>query len=154
VIELNLKKATDLSKACVWKFEHWRHRHKKMDRPDAVDMLIDTLKDLIEEAKKEDLKLAPFIGIDCPGIIAKDGAIERGAQNLPGRWASRKFHLPGAIYDQIPKIEGEETAIIMHNDAVVQGLSEVPYMRDVERWGVLTIGTGLGNARFTNRKDD
>ncbi len=40
----------------------------------------------------------------------------------------------------------------MHNDAVVQGLSEVPYMKDVERWGVLTIGTGLGNARFTNRK--
>jgi hypothetical protein len=25
-------------------------------------------------------------------------------------------------------------------------------MRDVEHWGVLTIGTGLGNARFTNRK--
>jgi hypothetical protein len=27
-------------------------------------------------------------------------------------------------------------------------------MQDVERWGVLTIGTGLGNARFTNRKKD
>jgi hypothetical protein len=39
----------------------------------------------------------------------------------------------------------------MHNDAVVQGLSEVPNMRDVESWGVLTIGTGLGNAHFTNR---
>ena len=39
----------------------------------------------------------------------------------------------------------------MHNDAVVQGLSEVPAMQDVARWGVLTIGTGLGNARFTNR---
>jgi hypothetical protein len=39
----------------------------------------------------------------------------------------------------------------MHNDAVVQGLSEVPNMQDVARWGVLTIGTGLGNARFTNR---
>jgi hypothetical protein len=25
-------------------------------------------------------------------------------------------------------------------------------MQDVERWGVLTIGTGLGNARFTNRR--
>ena len=25
VVELNLKKATDLSKACVWKFELWRH---------------------------------------------------------------------------------------------------------------------------------
>jgi hypothetical protein len=26
-------------------------------------------------------------------------------------------------------------------------------MRDVKHWGVLTIGTGLGNARFTNRKN-
>ncbi len=42
----------------------------------------------------------------------------------------------------------------MHNDAVVQGLSEIPYMRDVKRWGVLTIETGLGNARFTNRNSD
>jgi hypothetical protein len=33
----------------------------------------------------------------------------------------------------------------------VQGLSQVPWMGDVARWGVLTIGTGLGNARFTNR---
>jgi hypothetical protein len=30
-------------------------------------------------------------------------------------------------------------------------LSEIPFMHDVEHWGVLTIGTGLGNARFTNR---
>jgi hypothetical protein len=35
---------------------------------------------------------------------------------------------------------------------VVQGLSEIPYMKDVERWGILTIGTGLGNARFSNRE--
>jgi hypothetical protein len=27
-------------------------------------------------------------------------------------------------------------------------------MQDVIRWGVLTIGTGLGNARFTNRKKE
>jgi hypothetical protein len=26
--------------------------------------------------------------------------------------------------------------------AWVQGLSEVPFMQDVKRWGVLTIGTG------------
>lgn len=44
--------------------------------------------------------------------------------------------------------------ILMHNDAVVQGLSEVPFTRDFEHWGVLTIGTGLGNARFTNRKPE
>jgi hypothetical protein len=37
---------------------------------------------------------------------------------------------------------------------VVQGLSEIPYMQDVERWGILTIGTGLGNARFSNRQSD
>jgi hypothetical protein len=42
----------------------------------------------------------------------------------------------------------------MHNDGVVQGLAEVPFMQDVARWGVLTIGTGLGNARFTNRRKD
>ena len=42
----------------------------------------------------------------------------------------------------------------MHNDGVVQGLSEIPFMQDVGRWGVLTIGTGLGNARFTNRRKE
>jgi hypothetical protein len=36
---------------------------------------------------------------------------------------------------------------------VVQGLSELPWMRDVGRWGILTIGTGLGNASFANRND-
>ena len=30
----------------------------------------------------------------------------------------------------------------------------MPFMQDVDRWGVLTIGTGLGNARFTNRKKE
>jgi hypothetical protein len=34
-----------------------------------------------------------------------------------------------------------------------QGLSEVPNMTDISHWGVMTIGTGLGNARFTNRTD-
>ena len=27
-------------------------------------------------------------------------------------------------------------------------------MQGVEQWGVLTIGTGLGNARFSNRSKD
>ena len=42
----------------------------------------------------------------------------------------------------------------MHNDGVAQGLAEVPFMQHVTRWGVLTIGTGLGNARYTNRRKD
>jgi hypothetical protein len=41
--------------------------------------------------------------------------------------------------------------ILLHNDAIVQGLSQVPFMADVTDWGALTIGTGLGNVRFTNR---
>jgi hypothetical protein len=45
-----------------------------------------------------------------------------------------------------------ETMVILHNDAVVQGLSEALFMRDLEHWAVLTIGTGLGNASFENRK--
>jgi len=44
-----------------------------------------------------------------------------------------------------------ETVVLLHNDAVVQGLSEAPFMRDVEHWAVLTIGTGLGNASFKNK---
>jgi predicted NBD/HSP70 family sugar kinase len=155
VVELNVKKAADLSKASVWKFELWRYAdEKEIDREGAVKKLVGMLEGLIDKAKKEGLALAPFIGIGCPGIITKDGAIDRGAQNLPGNWESSKFHLPGAIHDAIPKIGDDETSIIMHNDAVVQGLSEAPFMKDVERWGVLTIGTGLGNARFTNRKDE
>ena len=51
----------------------------------------------------------------------------------------------------IPKIGGHETLVMVHNDAVVQGLCEAPFMGEIEHWGVMTIGTGLGNARFTNR---
>lgn len=36
--------------------------------------------------------------------------------------------------------------VLMRNDVVVQGLSELPFMQDVKRWAVVTIGTGLGNA--------
>jgi hypothetical protein len=156
VVELNLKKTPDLSKAAVWKLELWRHgdEKKKVDREGAVQKLAGMIEELISKAKKEGFALAPFIGIGCPGIVTKEGAIERGAQNLPGNWESSKFHLPRAIHEAIPKIGEDDTAIVMHNDAVVQGLSEAPFMRNIKHWGVLTIGTGLGNARFTNRADD
>jgi predicted NBD/HSP70 family sugar kinase len=102
-------------------------------------------------ADKKELKLAPVVGIGCPGLIREDGSIETGAQNLPGNWESSRFNLANCIRERIPLIEGHETQVVIHNDAVVQGLSELPVMQDYERWGVLTIGTGLGNARFTNR---
>ena len=59
-----------------------------------------------------------------------------------------------SLVEAIPQIGDHDTAVLMHNDGVAQGLSEVPFMQDVDHWGVLTIGTGLGNARFTNRKKE
>lgn len=154
VVETRRKRAPDLSKAAVWRSELWRHADDEPTREGAVKRLVKMLKDLIGEAETEGLKLAPFIGIACPGVIDADGSIEKGAQNLPGNWESSKFNLPASLVEAIPEIGDHDTAVLMHNDGVVQGLSEVPFMQDVERWGVLTIGTGLGNARFTNRRKD
>src|ERR1700728_1815773 len=154
VVETRWKKASDLSKASVWKSELWRHADDEPTREGAVKRLVKMLKGLIGEADAEGLKLAPFIGIACPGVINDDGSIEKGAQNLPGNWESSKFNLPASLVEAIPQIGDHDTAVLMHNDGVAQGLSEVPFMQDVERWGVLTVGTGLGNARFTNRRKE
>jgi predicted NBD/HSP70 family sugar kinase len=154
VVETRWKKAPDLSKASVWKSELWRHADDEPTREGAVKRLVKMLKELISAADGEGLKLAPFIGIACPGVINEDGSIAKGAQNLPGNWESSKFNLPASLTEAIPEIGDHDTAVLMHNDGVAQGLAEAPFMQDVERWGVLTIGTGLGNARFTNRKKD
>jgi predicted NBD/HSP70 family sugar kinase len=153
VVETRRKKAEDLSKACVWRSELWRHADDEPSREQAVKRMVKMLKGLLARAEKEGLKLAPFIGLACPGVIKADGSIEKGAQNLPGNWESSKFNLPASLVEGIPQIGEHDTAIVMHNDGVVQGLSEMPFMQDVKCWGVLTIGTGLGNARFTNRSN-
>jgi predicted NBD/HSP70 family sugar kinase len=152
IVELNLKKTSDLAKARVATFELWRHSEEDIKRDDAVDRLIEMLKDLQQWAKKNKISLAPVVGIGCPGIIHEDGSIERGAQNLPGNWESSRFNLPRTIIEGMPKIGDHETMVVMHNDAVVQGLSELPNVKDRKHWGVLTIGTGLGNARYSNRQ--
>jgi hypothetical protein len=149
---LHLKDAKDMSKAGIAEFELWRHGDEKPSRHEAVDNLVAMLKRLIKVAKKERIKLAPFIGIGCPGRIDADGSIEAGAQNLPGNWESNFFNLPALIHEAIPKIDDNETTILMHNDAVVQGLSEAPFMHDVDVWATFTIGTGLGNALYSNRE--
>ncbi|MEJ1966889.1 MAG: ROK family protein [Gammaproteobacteria bacterium] len=152
VVELRSKKKPDLSDATVDHFELWRHRDDEPKREDAVARLIDMLNGLVKRAVKDGQTLAPFIGIGCPGVIRADGTIERGGQNLPGNWESKSFNLPQRLVEAIPKIGEHETVVVMHNDAVVQGLSELPFMQEVKHWGVLTIGTGLGNAHFTNRE--
>jgi predicted NBD/HSP70 family sugar kinase len=153
VVDLHLGKSTDLGKAEVARSTMWRHSEEDIKRDDAVAELIGMLEDLIDWSRKNKYALAPLIGIGCPGLIHEDGSIARGAQNLPGNWESSRFNLPASLCEGIPKIDEHETVAVMHNDAVVQGLSELPNVKDRTHWGVLTIGTGLGNARFTNRHD-
>jgi len=150
VVELNFKKG-DLSKAAVWKYLHWRHRDDQPTREQALERMADMANELIGLAAKEKFKLAPFVGIGCPGLIDENGVIVTGGQNLPGNWEGPDFNLAREMTHRLPHLEGHEPVVVMHNDAVVQGLSEIPNVTDVKRWGVLTIGTGLGNARFTNR---
>ena len=151
VVTPNLKKAPDLSRAEVWKLALWRHRDDEPSRAEALERLVEMITELIGKAESADLKLAPFIGVGCPGKIESDGAIAKGGQNLPGNWESSRFNLPRSLIEAIPRIGDHETMVVMHNDAVIQGLSQVPFMQDVSHWGVLTIGTGLGNACFSNR---
>jgi hypothetical protein len=151
LVGVNAKKDPTLAKSAVAASVLWRHADDEPNREEAVERLTEMLQGLIKRAEKDGMRLAPFIGIGCPGLIRADGSIEKGGQNLPGDWEHKRFNLPNLLREALPKIDGHEVSVLMHNDAVVQGLSEVPFMQDVEHWGVMTIGTGLGNARFTNR---
>ena len=151
IVELRQDKAPDLSKARVWKSELWRHADEEPSRDEAIKRLGRMLKDQIKQAGKAGLRVAPFIGIGCPGLIEPDGSIDRGAQNLPGNWESSRFNLVDSVRELVPELGEHATQIAMHNDAVIQGLSEMPDMQDVAHWAVLTIGTGLGNASYENK---
>jgi predicted NBD/HSP70 family sugar kinase len=148
-----LKKGSAVRRGTVEEFDLWRYADEKSrpTRDEAVDRIVEMLERLRRKAEKKQLDLAAFVGIGCPGVIARDGRIERGGQNLPGNWESNRFNLPELIRDRLPKMRRRKTVVIMHNDAVVHGLGELAYVQDVKRWGMLTIGTGLGNARFTNK---
>lgn len=151
IVELNLDKSKNLSQALIKKSEIWRHSHEDIKRDKAVSQLTDMLRELAAWGLKDKLSIAPIIGIGCPGFIQEDGGIEKGAQNLPGNWESSRFNLPQAVREGLPRIGEEETLVVMHNDAVVQGLSELPHVSHRSHWAALTIGTGLGNASYTNR---
>jgi predicted NBD/HSP70 family sugar kinase len=150
IVETRLNAAADLSEARIAEKDLWRYREEKPTREAALKRLAEMLNDLVANAEKEKRKLSPFIGVGCPGLIEQDGSIKRGGQNLPGNWSGKPFHLPTVLAKAVPKIGAHRTVVVMHNDAVVQGLSERPFTGDVKRWGVLTIGTGLGNACFSN----
>ncbi len=134
--------------------DRWRHADDEPNRTETISELIGMLDRLVKRSRKEGITLAPFIGVGCPGRIRPDGMIDRGAQNLPGKWEGEKFNLPRLLCEQVSILKRHETVVVMHNDAVVQGLSQIPHVRDYKHWGILTIGTGLGNAKFTNIEEN
>jgi len=134
-----------------WKYSEAR---KPVTRDKAVKGIARRLEKMINEAESRGKRLAPVIGIGCPGRIDANGNILAGAQNLPGNWEAKTFNLPKRLAALLPKADDGPFEIVMHNDAVVQGLSEAVRMSGYERWGVVTIGTGLGNARFTNMRHE
>ena len=145
--------ASDLRNAEVVMRAKWEHAADDdvTRRANVVGGIVDMLENLIDSASRTGIELSPFVGVACPGVIRRNGTIAGGTQNLPGDWESPNFNLPAALRDRLPRIQGEKIRVLMHNDAVVQGLSQRPFTSDVKRWGVLTLGTGLGNASFTNR---
>lgn len=151
IVLTHLHKAPDMSKAEVLRREKWRHAHDDPRRDELVEGVAGILEELLDFAAKKKIRVAPFIGVGCPGLICEDGSIAGGTQNLPGNWESTRFHLPRDLCERLPTIGDGRTQVCLHNDAVVQGLSELPFTQDVKRWAVLTVGTGLGNASYTNR---
>lgn len=152
IVQTRHAKAPDFSRARVVRRHKWRHADDQPPRQWLVQGIADMLHELMAHARRKGIALAPFVGIACPGLIREDGSIARGAQNMPGDWASEHFHLPSELAKHLPPVDGRHVLVLMHNDAVVQGLSELPFMQDVKHWAVLTIGTGLGNVSYTNRR--
>lgn len=150
LIAPRLDQRDDGSRATVLERSQWRHATESPDREEAIIRMAAMLNGLIAHARTLGVDLAPFVGIACPGQIRQDGRIAHGAQNLPGDWEAEGFSVAGALGAHLDRIGGRAPVVHLHNDAVVQGLSERPRMQAVARWGVLTIGTGLGNASYTN----
>src|SRR5258707_1249863 len=107
VIKLKLKNKEG-AKTEGLKRIRWRHADEKLGRDEAVDRLAHMLKELLGTAEAEQLKLAPFVGVACPGLIDERGTILRGGQNLPGNWEGEDFNLPHEIAGRLERLAGHE----------------------------------------------
>lgn len=153
IVRTRLNNPHDLSRVDVIGRDKWGHAEDDdaTRREHLLQGIAAMLEKLVRNAETEGIALAPFVGVACPGAVRRDGSITDGAQNLPGNWESARFHFPRELCKLLPPIDGQTTQVHLHNDAVVQGLSELPFVQDVKHWAVLTVGTGLGNASYTNR---
>jgi len=131
--------------------EHWAHGKETATRQDILEFITKKLERAVTWSKRKRLKASPFVAVACPGRIRADGTVDRGAQNLPGRWESDHFSLPQYLRENLQILPTQDTIVVMHNDAILQGLSELSSV-ETDYWAVLTIGTGLGNGSFKMRK--
>jgi hypothetical protein len=150
IVEPRLGEDRTGGRARILEHAQWRHADDAPSRDEAMRRLGAMLNGLAAHAHTRGIDLAPFVGIACPGEIDGQGHLRHGAQNLPGDWEADDFFLAEALAGWLSPVRGRAPRVLLHNDAVVQGLSERPRMRAVRRWGVLTIGTGLGNASYSN----
>ncbi len=153
IVRTNFDEASDLRNAEVVLRQKWGHASDKdvTRRANLIGGIAEMLDSLAQYAGRMGIDLDPMIGVACPGMIHRNGAIAAGTQNLPGDWEAPNFKLATALAEKIPSIQGKKVRVLLHNDAVIQGLSQRPFTQGVRRWGVFTLGTGLGNASYTNR---
>ena len=97
VVKLNQGKAKDLSQAVVLKSELWRHGDEDVKRDDAVDRLVEMLEAHVKDAKKTGFKLAPLIGIGCPGSH-RHGRRDRARSAEPARQLGEQPLQPAALH--------------------------------------------------------
>ncbi len=132
------------------KLLNWRKLN--LDRKSLVNLIAREILDCLKIGKEIGLKISKFGGLAIPALIDEEGYVIGKDRNLPGDWTSPGFHLPSILEAEIEEKGFESIKFIARNDVVCQGLSEIPFIEGVKEWGVLTVGTGLGNARFRNRK--
>lgn len=136
--------------AGLWRTRQFGVGHARLHRDGAVERLAAMLAEVAGDALAAGFALAPVVAVAAPGRVAPDGRLSSAARSLPGAWEEEEFRLPEPLGAAL-RAEGlSDFAVLMHNDAVCQGLSDAPFQRDVARWGLVTPAAELGNARFTN----
>lgn len=100
--------------------------------------LVKVLKDLIAKAERRCSSSRHSSASRVPASPTATARCE-GRSEPTGNWDSNRFNLPASLIERMPQIGEHDMAMVMHNDGAV-GLFEVP-----------SRGTGVGNARFTNR---
>ena len=105
---------------------------------------------LDEFTLRTDARLDAFTRTTDERLDLLRAALNEDARKARIEGAEQQQRFADALGARLDRIGGRAPVVRLHNDAVVQGLSERPRMAPVARWGVLTIGTGLGNASYTN----